>query len=254
MAEAFLALAPWQVVVYGTAWFAALYFGFGSLTWWLTRHALPRIGYGRVLDPRPLPRGQLRREVMTSIGAILVFGIGLLAPWGMLRLGWAQLAHDPSALRIVLESLALFLWNELHFYASHRLLHARPLRRFHGDHHQSHTATPFSTYALHPVEALMLGSVPLLPMLAHDFSLQALMALTILSIALNNLGHSNYEFSAAAPARGWRGASRRHHLHHACYHGNYGFLLQVFDRWAGSVLALDAADERLAKGSPDRRT
>ena len=83
----------------------------------------------------------------------------------------------------------------------------------------------------------MKRSLLLLPMLLHDFSLQALAALTVLSIALNNLGHSNYEFSARAPARGWRAASRRHHLHHACYHGNYGFLLGIFDRVAGTRAA-----------------
>ncbi|HEY1142270.1 MAG TPA: sterol desaturase family protein [Lysobacter sp.] len=243
MGEAFLALAPWQVVLTGVLWFSALYFGSTVLTSSLIRLAT-RIGYGRVLDVRPLPRGQLRREIGQSLLSILVFGIGLLAPWGMLKLGWAKLAQDPSLTRIALETVALFFWNELHFYASHRLLHTKRLRRFHGAHHQSHIATPFSTYALHPVEAAMLGSVPLLPMLLHDFSLQALAALTVLSIALNNLGHSNYEFSVQAPARGWRAASRRHHLHHARYHGNYGFLLGLFDRVAGTLLPIDAADAR----------
>jgi len=245
MDEALLALSPWQVVLAGVLWFSALYFGFALLTCAFARLLL-RAGYGRVLDARPLPRGQLRREIGESLVAIAVFAIGMLVPWGMLRLGWARLAHDPSSTRIALETVPLFFWNELHFYANHRLLHTRWLRRFHGAHHQSHTATPFSTYALHPVEASMLGSVPLLPMLAHDFSLQALTALTVLSIALNNLGHSNYEFSAHAPAPGWRAASRRHHLHHACYHGNYGFLLGIFDRLAGTLLPLDAAEARLA--------
>ena len=94
----------------------------------------------------------------------------------------------------------------------------------------------------------MLGSVPLVPMLLHDFSFAALVSLPVLSIVLNNLGHANYEFSRTAPATGWRAASRRHHLHHACYQGNYGFLLDVFDRWAGSALPLDAADARLSAG------
>lgn len=246
MGEAFLALAPWQVALYGVAWFSTLYFGFGALNWWLTRGLLPRLGYGRQLDPRPLPPGQVRREIGESVVSILIFGIGLLAPWALLRLGWAHLAHEPSPARIALETVALFFWNELHFYVNHRLLHTRALRRFHGRHHRSHIATPFSTYALHPVEAMMLGSVSMLPMLLHDFSFQALAALTVVSIALNSLGHSNYEFSAYAPARGWLGASRRHHLHHACYHGNYGFLLETFDRWAGSVLPSDAAGARVA--------
>lgn len=246
MGEWFVAREAWQVVALGTAYFALLYFGGALSTLALTR-LLPHLGYGRVLDPRPLPRGQVRREVALSSASIAIFGIGLLVPWALLRLGWAQLAQDPSALRMAAEIAALFLWNELHFYASHRLLHARALRRFHAAHHRSHVATPFSTYALHPVEALMLGSVPLLPMLVHAFSFQALACLPILSIALNCLGHANYEFSRSAPARGPRGASRRHHLHHACSRGNYGFLLTVFDRWLGTELPLDAATRRAVR-------
>ena len=244
----FVALPPLAVVVVGTAYFAALYFGMGGITWLLTRRVLPALRWGRVLDPRSLLPGQLRRELRESVVSILIFGVGLLFPWLLLRLGWARLAADASPLRLAAEILVLFLWNELHFYASHRLLHTAPLRRFHGDHHRSHVATPWSTYALHPIEALLLGSVPIIPMLLHDFSFAALVCLPVFSIVLNNLGHANYEFSRRPSAHGWLGASRRHHLHHACYNGNYGFLLEVFDRWAGSVLPPDSADARIRAG------
>lgn len=241
---------PLRVVAFGLAYFGALYFATGALTWWLTRHVLPRLRYGRVLDPRPLPSGQVRREIGQSCVSIALFAVGLLVPWALLQLGWARLAIAPSAWRIAVEIGVLFLWNEVHFYACHRALHGRLLRRFHAAHHRSHVATPFSTYALHPVEALMLGSVPLVPMLLHDFSLPALLTLPVMSIVLNNLGHANYEISAQAPARGWRAASRRHHLHHACSRGNYGFLLDVFDRVGGTALPLDAADRRTTLRHP----
>ena len=52
--------------------------------------------------------------------------------------------------------------------------------------------------------------------------------------------------TVAGYAGGWLDASRRHHLHHACYHGNYGFLLSVFDRLLGTALPVDAADARIA--------
>ncbi|HEY0660851.1 MAG TPA: sterol desaturase family protein [Lysobacter sp.] len=249
MGHWFSSLDAIEVMSVGVSYFAALYLLTGGIAWWLGHRLLPALGIGRRLDPRPLPRGQLRRELGASAISILVFGAGLIVPWGMLQLGWARLADDPSAWRVLIEIAVLFLWNELHFYVNHRLLHTPWLRRFHGMHHRSHIATPFSTYAFHPVEAVMLGSVPLIPMLLHDFSFVALATLPVLSIVLNNLGHSNYEASRAAPASGWLGASRRHHLHHACYHGNYGFLLEVFDRWAGTVLPLDAADGRIATRS-----
>ncbi|WP_222564267.1 sterol desaturase family protein [Novilysobacter antarcticus] len=242
----FVALPAWQIVLWATLYFAALYFVTGTLTWWLTRSLLPRLGFGRVLDQRPLRPGQLGREIVESCGSILLFGVGVLVPWWLLRSGWSGLAYEASAQRIVVELVALFLWNELHFYVCHRLLHTRPLRRFHADHHRSLTPTPFATYAFHPVEALLLGSVPILPMLVHQFSPTALFCLPVMSIVLNNLGHANYEFSRLAPARGLLAASRRHHLHHAVYHGNYGFLLDVFDRLAGSTIAAGAADHLVA--------
>jgi len=76
-------------------WFSALYFGFAVLTASLAR-LLARFGYGRVLDTRTLPPGQLQREIGESLVSILVSGFGLLAPWGMLKPGWARLAPDLS--------------------------------------------------------------------------------------------------------------------------------------------------------------
>ncbi|PBJ82393.1 desaturase [Lysobacteraceae bacterium NML93-0399] len=236
MAEAFIALPAWQVVIFGVLWFGVLYTGTALATLALTRGLLPALGIGRVLDASPLPPGQIGREIGQSCSSILVFGLGLLLPWGMLRLGWARFAVEPSAWRIALEVAALFAWNELHFYACHRLLHSRPLHRFHADHHRARVPTPWSTYAFHPVEAMLLGSVPLLPMLLHDFSVQALAALPLMSILLNGLGHANYGFGRRADGRGLLGASVRHQQHHARYHGNYGFLLPWFDRALGTAL------------------
>lgn len=240
----FVSLNAWEVAAAGLAYFATLYFATGALTWLLTRRVLPALRFGRVLDARPLAPGQIRRELRESATAIAIFGVGLLVPWVLLRLGWARLATDPAWWRVAIEIGALFVWNELHFYLNHRLLHTRALRRFHGTHHRSYVATPWSTYALHPVEAALLGSVPIVPMLVHDFSFAALVSLPVFSIVLNNLGHSNYEMTSRASAHGWLGASRRHHLHHACYHGNYGFLLEAFDRWAGTAIPPDAIARR----------
>ncbi|KRG69105.1 sterol desaturase family protein [Pseudoxanthomonas dokdonensis] len=254
MGSWFISLDWLQVMTVGVMYFSVLYFTTALVNTWLSQRLMPAIGFGRRLDPRPLRPGQLRREIGESMMSILIFGTGLVVPWGLLRLGWAQLATAPSVAQIIIEIIVLFFWNELHFYLNHRLLHTRLMRRFHVAHHRSHVATPFSTYAFHPVEAAMLGSVPLIPMLLHDFSFAALASLPVISIVLNSLGHANYEYSRSAPARGPLAASRRHHLHHACYHGNYGFLLPVFDQLFGTGLPLDAADDRIAARGGDGAT
>ena len=227
------------VMLGGVAYFALLYFGVGGINVLLTRVVLPMLGYGRRIDTRPVPPAQRQREFRLSVMSILIFGIGLVVPWGLLTLGWARVAEDPAWWRVLIECAVLMLWNELHFYVSHRLLHTRPLRRFHVPHHRSLVTTPWSTYSFHPVEALMLGSVPLIPMLLHDFSFTALALLPLWSIVVNNLGHANYEFSGTQQPAGWQGATRRHHLHHTRYHGNYGFLAAWPDRLFGSALRPD---------------
>jgi lathosterol oxidase len=242
--------ADWSaltVATGGVLFFGALYLGFALLSLLLTRRVLPGLGIGRVLDPRPLAPNQVRHEVAEASVSVLIFGVGLLVPWAMVQWGWAGVRLHAPAWQVGLELLALLLWNDVHFYATHRALH-HPLffRRFHLPHHRSVVTTPWSTYAFHPVEALLLGGVLIPPMLVWNFSLAALVALPILSLAYNSLGHANYQ----ALTRGWRWLSnaKDHHLHHACFRGNYGFLFPFMDRWWGTALADDAADEVIRLG------
>lgn len=240
-AEAFQAASAWQVMLGGVAFFGAIYLAFGSVTWLLTRHVLPWLGLGRRLDPRPVPAGQLAREMRQSAVSVLIFGLGLVVPWCVLQLGWARLDPDPGAWQTVAEIAALALWNDIHFWLNHRLLHTPALRRFHGAHHCSIVTTPFATYSFHPLEALLLGNVILAPMLVHDFGFASLLALPIFSLAFNCIGHANYDFVPGVSHAHWFAASRRHHLHHACHAGNYGFQFTFMDRLFGTRLQADAA-------------
>lgn len=234
-----------EVMVGGVVFFGAIYFGFALLNL-LLQKGLRALGIGRVLDPRPLRPQQIWREIGWSSLSILLFGTGMVFPWMVLKLGWSHAVMDAGIPRILLEMLALLLWNEVHFYLNHRLLHTRwMLPRFHVQHHRSHVTTPFSTYAFHPVEALLLGNVLLLPMIVHDFSWQAMLSLPLLSLLLNNIGHANYDLFPAQGGRSWLTSSRRHHLHHACSRGNFGFLLPFMDQLFHTDLPDDAADRVL---------
>lgn len=226
----FTQLNVWQVMAVGLAFFGALYLlgGWGMQA--LIR-GLTRLGVGRVLDTRPLKPDQLQREWRQSLHSVLIFGIGMVVPWGLLQLGWAQLASTASAGRIALEIVVLMLWNDVHFWLNHRLLHTRALARFHTDHHRSYVTTPWSTYSFHPIEALMLGNIILLPMVLYDFHFWSLAAVPVLSLGLNAIGHSNYDFFPQVSDIHPLAASRRHHLHHARPKGNYGFALAFMDRW-----------------------
>lgn len=249
--EAFLLNASWhQVAIAGLVFFTAVYLSFGTLNWLVTRWLMPAIGHGGLFDPRPYPAGQIRRELGLSALSIMIFGVGLIVPWGLVKLEWAQLAVAPSGAQIALEILLMVVWNEVHFYVNHWLLHTRWLKRFHGHHHRSLVTSPWSTYAFHPLEAVMLGNVLILPMLLHDFSFAALLATPLFSLLFNSIGHSNYDFLPDADRdRWWLNGARRHHLHHACYNGNYGFMFPFMDRLFGTALPPDAADARIQRAA-----
>ncbi len=239
----------YDVMLIGVAFFSTLYFGFGALNWLLSSKLLPALNYGKVLDPRPLAVGQIRRELTQSSISILLFGTGMIFPWGLLQLGWARLAITPTIWQIIAEMVILVIWNEIHFYANHYALHTRWLKRFHQPHHRSIVTTPWASYSFHPLEAMMLGNVSLLPMLVHDFSIYALAAVPVFSIIFNNIGHSNYDFLPDAHHdRWWLNGARRHHLHHSCYHGNYGFMFPFMDRLFGTALTPDAAQAAIRRG------
>ena len=246
MREFFLSAHVGQIIVSGWIFFASIYIIFGGINWLLTRYLLPAFNIGHLLDPRPIASGQIKRELMLSSLSIFLFGLGVVVPWAFLQLGWANLAIQPSLIQICLEILVLALWNEIHFYINHRLLHTRWLRRFHLAHHHSVVTTPWATYSFHPVEALMLGNVILLPMLVHDFSTVALLSLPIMSLIFNNIGHSNYNFRPKGKGP-WRESSRRHHLHHAAFNGNFGFMFGFMDYFFSTKLPDDSADAQINK-------
>ena len=108
-AQVFSNLSAWQVMAWGLVFFSALYVA-GGLGMTALTGFLQRRGIGRVLDTRPLKPDQLRREWRQSFHSILVFGLGMVVPWGFVQLGWAHFAIQPSGWQIALEIWVLLIW------------------------------------------------------------------------------------------------------------------------------------------------
>lgn len=218
------------------AGFLAIYFGIGTATVVLSRWVFPTLGLGRALGKAP-GSPQLRHEIAASLVSVAIFGgYGALTVW-LERLGWVEVDWQPRPLALVWQLPLLVLWNEVHFYACHRLLHTPLLyRKVHRVHHRSIPPTPFATFSFHWAESALLGSVMLLLMPFVRLNVLALAAFPVVSLALNNLGHMDYDL---VPGRStWHplAASRRHSLHHHRVRGNYGFLLPVLDWVFGTRL------------------
>jgi Delta7-sterol 5-desaturase len=226
------------VEVFGiaTTGFLLLYFTFAIAAWAVTRRVLLPMGIGDVVERHPIRKGQIAKEIRRSLVSIAIFGgYGVLTFEAWCK-GFVAINFGASWLKIGAEVAMLVIWNEVHFYTMHRSLHTPWLfRKVHRIHHESAVPTPFSTYSFHWIESMLLGSVMLLPMFIYRFSAPALLALPIISILLNTIGHSNYNLFANHPRM--RSASVEHTAHHIRVNGNFGFYLPFFDRWARTALS-----------------
>lgn len=209
--------------------FALLYFALSLPVYFCTRALAPC----RTEEPKP---GQVKKEIGNSLISVFVFSLMSVPVLLGLKSGFFRIEFSFSAPRFLLEATALFFWNEIHFFAMHRLLHIPFLFRFaHHAHHASLTTTPFSAYSFHWLEALLLGSVMPLAMLVHNFSFWSLLTLPVFSLALNALGHSNRDFFPGYALGHVLSFSRRHARHHAQPHSHFGFSLPYLDRLFGGL-------------------
>ncbi|MDX1916067.1 MAG: sterol desaturase family protein [Methylophilus sp.] len=215
------------LVVAATIYFLLIYFLFSNLSFVLA--SLIK----RPISNKPIPKHQIKTEITQSIRSAIIFGAGIIVPWLIVKNGYAHINTKVHIFTLVLECIGLIIWNDLHFYAVHRLLHAK-FKKTHGVHHQSNTSTPFAAYSMSVTEAVLLGSVMPLAMLFYDFSIQSLIFLTIWSILINTLSHSNCDFFPKAQADSLWGFIKHHQQHHSYYNGNYSFFFSQLDRWFGT--------------------
>ncbi|TDQ11420.1 sterol desaturase family protein [Pedobacter metabolipauper] len=172
---------------------------------------------------------QVRKEIWQSMRSIFVFSLqGIIIQQGLL-FGWFNISYDLNGW-FFLQIVLLFLWNEIHFFGCHYLLHTRfMMKRVHWVHHHSKEPTVFSTFSFHWIEAFLLGTVIVFPLLVYPFQTAAILSLPIMSLVINLLGHCNYDFFSAHAPEHILKFSYRHSMHHKRGRGNLGFLLPWLD-------------------------
>jgi lathosterol oxidase len=124
-------------------------------------------------------------------------------------------SREVSVLSVTIGGVILYLWGDMHFYFSHRLLHSKWLyRNVHKYHHESYNPTPFSGLSMHWFESMVyFSSAPLLALTGVPLWLFRLMTKGLIVFPLE--GHSGYGTWAVE-------SSNNHYIHHAKFDYNYG--------------------------------
>jgi sterol desaturase/sphingolipid hydroxylase (fatty acid hydroxylase superfamily) len=216
------------------------YFALASGTFLFSKLGM-KIGFLKPVGDLPIVKGQITREITLSVVSIFIFGYHAVLVWYGYRQGWYEIVWDASLWVICLEVIALFFWNELHFFLSHRLLHTPLLfRNVHYQHHLSRRPTPFAAFSFHWIEALLLGAVMNIAVFFYDFSIYGLLSLPIMSLIFNVTGHSYMRFSDRTSIFSF---STRHSAHHFKTNINFGFAITTFDRLLGGFIKNTKTEE-----------
>ena len=224
--------SSWALVFLAvSAGFTIIYFGFALAAVFLTKKVLPTLKIGQVVESGAIPRGQGYKEIINSLASILVFGAYGVLTLKLDQMGWIHIRWNFNAWALATDLLALTLWNELHFYLYHRVVHIPWLyHRIHRIHHLSIIPTPFAAYSFHWFDSVLLWSVLVIGMFLYDFSILALILFPVLGLTIGIMGHMNYEIFTRVPLNHVLKGSTRHALHHTLVNGNYGFMLPYLDQ------------------------
>jgi Delta7-sterol 5-desaturase len=193
------------------------------------------------IQEREASPADIRREIRSSLGTVLIFSViyagvyfgaraGVFTIYlGIAPLGWGYMLFSIAAIIVA---------HDAYFYWTHRLLHIRRFARFHRTHHQSITPTAYSCYAFGVVEATMHGFFLPIFLLIAPMQLPALFISITFMMIRNILGHSGVELFAHGAERskwfGWLVTNTDHDLHHATFHHNFGFHFTWWDRLMGT--------------------
>ena len=208
-------------------WFLFLYFGLGLL-FSLAIRLLRKPGFiHRIVAAQP-GRWQLTYEIKHSLVSILIFGLSAIPIVFLIRLGWATLLPD-TPLNIGYSLIVLLIWNEVHFFLVHRLMHSRFfMQQVHYVHHRSKVPTIWSVFSFHWLEAALLSTVSLTLMPWLALAPSALILFPVVSILLNFAGHCNYRFGSGWGSR-FLTFGTRHAGHHSGKNKSYGFASHLPD-------------------------
>lgn len=204
---------------------------------WLPNRLAHRAVPGRTRSPE-----QNKRDMLYSVSSMFIFGMSLLVMIYVIKAGWTKMYTDINEYGWLwwMASLPIMLViHDTYFYFSHRLMHHKRLfPLFHKVHHLSRDPTPLTSYAFHPLEAIVeagIGPVIICLLPVHH---SAMLIFITIQFAQNVLGHLGYElyprWFAKTPLRYILSTTTHHHQHHQTFNYNFALYFNVWDRVLGT--------------------
>lgn len=197
------------------------------------------------IQQRRAASADYRREVLSSLRTVFVFGVTTLSTLAMRETGLVRMSlGDFSWGMLAVQTVAIILAHDAYFYWMHRAIHHRRLfRTWHLHHHKSRTPTPWAAYSFSSWEAMSEAAfVPLYLLAATTLGFEYIgfaMFLFLWHMIIRNvIGHCGVEIYPRGwvdnPLTGWWNTVTHHDLHHSSSTYNFGLYFTWWDRWMGT--------------------
>jgi sterol desaturase/sphingolipid hydroxylase (fatty acid hydroxylase superfamily) len=197
-----------------------------------------KYGEGRRIYRVPVPRSQYVAEAKAALMVALYDGF-----LAAVMITSGLVVYRPNTLSAVLGTyVGMYVWFELWFYATHRLMHTKALFFIHKQHHIAHVSDPLAAVSFSFMErtVLSIGGVAIPAVFSHwvPISLAGFVGYWIINLIFNVIGHMNVEVlphaATKSPTRFVFGSVTFHSMHHARLKGHYGLFTTVLDRLLGT--------------------
>ncbi len=205
----------------------------------------------RRYDLRPFPqdssnftfRSQIKDNIFWSLasGVTVWTAYEILILWAMANGYVSTLSMPGDLIWLCLLIFIIPLWETVHFYLIHRLIHFSPFyRRIHSLHHRNTNVGPWSGLSMHPLEHLIYLSSVLIHFVVPAHPLLIIFHLQYFTLSAATT-HTGYEGITVRGRLVLPLGTFHHQLHHRYFTCNYGGLEIPWDQWNNSFH--DGTDE-----------
>ena len=115
----------------------------------------------------------------------------------------------------------LNIWESMHFYFIHRLLHYKPFYRWHAPHHRNINIGPWSGFSMHPIEHVLYFSTILIHLVVASHPIHMLYHMYFTALAAV-VSHTGYSGILVKEKKAVDLGDFFHQLHHRYFDCNYG--------------------------------
>ncbi|MBK9294996.1 MAG: sterol desaturase family protein [Oligoflexia bacterium] len=192
----------------------------------------------RKLNFAPFQKNQIKKEILYSFNTTIVYGLVLGALLNKNVVSHTKVYFDVSERGwgyFFLSLVIIFVFHDMYFYLSHRLLHTPFLyRKVHSVHHSTLSPDPWTSYSFHFAEALSLVLFMPLLIMAIPVNFWALNIFGVGTFLFNVVGHLGYEIMPKNYMKfglhNFMNTATHHSLHHKYPNSNYSLYFNYLDR------------------------